>query len=161
MTQVKTCLCVPFLFGFPSFTIFLVKNKASASFSFGKWPAFFVGINFCKWDNANPIKSGNLFWVQQFLPLSPIVKLQWLPSIKKTTQNPNSDFDCLPTFLLKFFQFTCPHFRPYRTFEPKRSCVYAGQTGFAGFLVSLVQNTHKEKQSVRQLQEPLIMSSES
>ena len=43
MTQVKTCLCVPFLFGFPSFTIFLVKNKASASFSFGKWPAFFVG----------------------------------------------------------------------------------------------------------------------
>ena len=45
MTQVKTCLCVPFLFGFPSFTIFLVKNKASASFSFGKWPAFFVGID--------------------------------------------------------------------------------------------------------------------
>ena len=56
MTQVKTCLCVPFLFGFPSFTIFLVKNKASASFSFGKWPAFFIGIDFCNWDNANSIQ---------------------------------------------------------------------------------------------------------
>ena len=31
----------------------------------------------------------------------------------------------------------------FRTFEPKRSCVYAGQTGFAGFLVSLVQKQGK------------------
>ena len=123
MTQVKTCLCVPFLFGFPSFTIFLVKNKASASFSFGKWPAFFVGIDFCKWDNANPIQITKPFWVQQVLPLSPIVQLQWLPSIKRTTQNqvlfPNSDFDCLATFLLMIFlKFTCSHFGSFRTFEP-------------------------------------------
>ena len=78
MTQVKTCLCVPFLFGFHSFTIFLVKNKASASFSFGKWPAFFIGIDVCKWDNANPLQITKPFWVQQVLPLSPIVQLQWL-----------------------------------------------------------------------------------
>ena len=57
---------------------------------------------------------------------------------------PNSDFVCLPTFLLViFFKFTCSDFGPFRTFEPKRSCVYAGQTGFAAFLVSLVQKQGK------------------
>ena len=63
MTQVKTCLCVPFLFGFPSFTIFLLKNKASVSFSIGKWPEFFVDIHFSKWGNTNPIQITKPFWV--------------------------------------------------------------------------------------------------
>ena len=83
MTQVKTCLCVPFLFGFPQLHNFFGENKASAPFSFGKWPTFFVGTDFfSSWTTPTPYKSQNIFGSSRFCHCRPLFSYNGYPPLR-------------------------------------------------------------------------------